>query len=274
MAFLLALLIVAIKAGLVWPLAAKMWWTPLLASAQGGDFDSHFLLSMVMCVIIFVPAQLALAYCIVAFRDRAGAKASYSHGNNFMEVLWTSLALVFFIGMNAKGQSMWYHQRMEAAPADSLMVEATGEQFAWNFRYPGADGKFGKTDFMKVDNSAGNPLGLDPDDPAGKDDIVTTTLVVPVNKPLEVILHSKDVTHNFFVREMRIKQDAVPGMDLRIHFTPSVLSKDLPPHPDGTKGEYEIACSELCGLGHYKMRAFMQVVTQEEYEKFLKEHAR
>src|ERR1017187_1901696 len=203
MAFLLALLIVAITAGLVWPLLTKMWWTPFLASVQGANFDKHFLTSMVMCLLIFVPAQLALAYCVVAFKDKGGAKAVYSHGNNFMEVLWTSLAMVFFIGMNVLGQSMWAEQRFTAAPEGSLQVEATGEQFAWNFRYAGADGKFGKTDYMKVDNSAGNPLGMDPDDPAGKDDIVTSTLVVPVNRPLEVILHSKDVTHNFFVREMR-----------------------------------------------------------------------
>jgi cytochrome c oxidase subunit 2 len=264
MAFLLALLIVAITAGLVWPMASKMWWTPVLASVQGANFDKHFLTTMVMCVLIFVPAQLALAYCIVAFKDKGRAKAAvYSHGNNFMEVIWTSLAMVFFIGMNVLGQSMWAEQRFTGAPEGSLQVEATGEQFAWNFRYAGADGKFGKTDYLKVDNAAGNPLGLDPDDPAGKDDIVTSTLVVPVNRPLEVILHSKDVTHNFFVREMRIKQDAVPGMDLRIHFTPSLLGD-----------HYEVACSELCGLGHYKMRAYMKVVTQPEYEKFLKEHAR
>jgi cytochrome c oxidase subunit 2 len=269
MAFLLALTIIVITASLCWPLMAKMWWTPFLASAQGSAFDQHFVLSMVMCALIFIPAQAALAYCIVAFKDKGGAKAVYSHGNNAMEMLWTSLALVFFIGMNVLGQKMWAEQRFTAAPEGSLQVEAVGEQFAWNFRYPGADGKFGKTDYLKVDNSAGNPLGLDPDDPAGKDDVVTSTLVVPVNRPLEMILHSKDVTHNFFVREMRIKQDAVPGMDLRIHFTPNVLTKD---RPGG--GDYEIACSELCGLGHYKMRAYMKVVTQQEYEQFLKEHAR
>src|ERR1035438_7403341 len=178
----------------------------MLASAQGASFDKHFLLTMILCAIILVPAQFALAYVVVRFKDKPGAKAFYSHGNNKFELLWTSLAMIFFIGMNVLGQKMWAEQRFTAASADSLQVEATGEQFAWNFRYAGADGKFGKTDFMLVDNSAGNPLGIDPADPAGKDDIVTTTLVVPVNRPLEVILHSKDVTHNFFVREMRIKQ--------------------------------------------------------------------
>ena len=263
MAILFAIVLVVCTAGLVWPLLAKIWWIPVLASEQGSGFDQHFLLSIVMCAVIFVPAQLALAYVIVRFRDRGGAVSGYSHGNNAFEALWTGLALVFFLGMNALGQPMWAKQRFDKAPANSLQVEVTGEQFAWNIRYPGPDGKFGKTDYKLMDNSGGNPLGIDPADPSGKDDVVSPTLVVPVNRPLEIILHSKDVTHNFFVREMRIKQDAVPGMELKIHFTPSLLGD-----------HYEIACSELCGLGHYKMRSYMKVVTEEEYEKWLKSQAR
>lgn len=262
MAILFAIVLVVVTTACVYPFMAKMWWTPALASVQGVNFDKHFMLSLILCGIIMVPAQLALAYCIVAFKDKGGAKADYSHGNNVMELMWTTLALVFFIGMNVLGQSMWAEQRFTPASADSLQVEVTGEQFAWNMRYPGPDGKFGKTDYTLIDNSAGNPVGLDPNDPAGKDDVLATTLVVPVNRPLEVILHSKDVTHNFFVAEMRIKQDAVPGMDLRIHFTPN------------REGKYEIACSELCGLGHYKMRSFMEVVSQAKYDQWLKDHAR
>lgn len=273
MAIFFALVLIVCTVGLVYPLLAKMWWIPFLASQQGAGFDQHFLLSIVMCAIIFVPAQLVLAYVIVRYADRKGAVAGYSHGNNTFEALWTGLALVFFLGMNAAGQKMWAAQRFDPAPENSLQVEVTGEQFAWNMRYAGPDGQFGKTSPALMDNSSGNPLGIDPNDPLGKDDIVSPTLVVPVNRPLEILLRSKDVTHNFFVREMRIKQDAVPGMELKIHFTPTVLTKDRPTGGDSTK-DYEIACSELCGLGHYKMRSYMRVVTEEEFAAWLKSQAR
>src|SRR5216684_8545779 len=120
MAILLALLIVAITAGLVWPLLAKMWWIPFLGSVEGAGFDQHFMTSIVMCAVIFVPAQLALAYAIVRYKDSAGAKAEYSHGNNFFELLWTGLAFIFFIGMNVLGQPMWAKQRFDAAAPGSL----------------------------------------------------------------------------------------------------------------------------------------------------------
>jgi cytochrome c oxidase subunit II len=135
------------------------------------------------------------------------------------------------------------------------------KQFAWNFRYPGPDGVFGRTDIKLVNDAAGNPLGIDPNDPAGKDDIVSATLKVPVNKPIRLIMHSRDVIHNFYVRELRMKQDIVPGMEIPLHFTAKTI------------GTYEVPCSELCGLGHFQMRTTMQVMSEADFEAWKKQQA-
>ncbi len=132
-------------------------------------------------------------------------------------------------------------------------------QFAWYFRYPGADGKFGATKPELQDASAGGEgaIGLDTTDPASKDDVVTGTMYVPVNREVEVTLRAADVIHSFFIPAMRFKQDAVPGIAIHMHFTPI------------TVGDYEIACSQLCGLGHYKMHGILKVVNQEDYDKWM-----
>jgi cytochrome c oxidase subunit 2 len=140
-----------------------------------------------------------------------------------------------------------------------IEIEVTGAQFQWYFRYPGADGVFGKTDAQKFAKAAeGNPLGIDPADPAGRDDILSTAMVVPVGHTVQLHLRAQDVVHSLFIPAMRFKQDTVPGMDIHAHFTPTQI------------GAYEIACAELCGIGHYRMRAMVRVVSDEAFEKWMK----
>jgi len=152
------------------------------------------------------------------------------------------------------GRKAWAMDRYTPPARDAIQIEVTESQFVFTFRYPGPDGKFGRLDPKLVDAPAGNPLGLDPNDPNGKDDIVTATLKVPVNRPIELLLRSQDVIHNFNVRELRLQQDAVPGMMIPIHFTATQA------------GEYAIVCTQLCGLGHNKMNASLRVVSAEEYQ--------
>ena len=137
----------------------------------------------------------------------------------------------------------------------------TTTQFVYTFRYPGADGKFGRLDPAMISAPTGNPLGLDPNDPAGRDDIVVPALTVPVDRPIELLLRSQDVVHNFFVRELRLQQDSVPGMMVPVHFTANRI------------GQYEIVCTQLCGLGHNTMHSFLNVVSESDYESFLKRQA-
>ena len=240
---------------------AKTWWLPVGASAAAAGIDHHFTVTFILMGVVFVAAQLALGYLVWSYRDRGSApgKESYSHGNTKLEIVWTVLTTVLFVGMNLASSSIWASERFRQAEANAVHVEVTGMQFAWYFRYPGPDGKFGVTKPELEDASAGGEaaLGMDPKDPASKDDVVSGVMVVPVNREIEVILRSHDVIHSFFVPQMRFKQDAVPGLAIHMHFTPIQT------------GEFEIACAELCGLGHYKMHGFVKVVSQEEFDKWL-----
>lgn len=240
----------------------KKWWLPVGASAAAAGIDHHFLVSFVMMGVVFVAAQLVLGYLVWKYRaGGSSAKVDYSHGNTTLELVWTVLTAVLFVGMNLMSSSIWASERFRAAEANAVRVEVTGMQFAWYFRYPGPDGKFGVTKPELEDASAGGEaaLGLDPKDPASKDDVVTGVMVVPVNREVEVILRAHDVIHSFFVPAMRFKQDAVPGLAIHMHFTPIQT------------GEFEIACAELCGLGHYKMHGILKVVSQEEFDKWFAE---
>jgi cytochrome c oxidase subunit 2 len=260
MALLLALAITVITVVSMYFFTAEGWQMPPYISEYGEAYDSHFMLTMTAMGIVFFLAQLALAYVVFRYRGQGG-KASYSHGNTLMEVTWTSAALVLFVGLVLVGQHIWQQAHTEPPQADALRVELWGQQFVWYARYPGPDGQFGRTLPELMKESAGNPLGLDPNDATSRDDVVMPVMAVPVNRQVDLVLRSKDVTHNFFVRELRLKQDAVPGLETRLHFTASQV------------GNYEIPCSELCGLGHYQMRSFLQVKSPEEFEQWLRENA-
>ncbi len=239
---------------------AKTWWLPAGASALAPAIDHHFTITFIVMGIVFVAAQLSLGVLVWMYRDRKDArKAEYSHGNLKLEIVWTVLTAVLFVGLNLMSRGIWASERFRAAGANAVRVEVTGMQFAWYFRYPGPDGKFGATKPELEDASAGGEgaLGLDTTDPASKDDVVSGIMVVPVNREVEVILLAHDVIHSFFVPAMRFKQDAVPGLAIHMHFTPNQTC------------EFEIACAELCGMGHYKMHGILKVVSQDEFDKWL-----
>jgi cytochrome c oxidase subunit 2 len=175
--------------------------------------------------------------------------------------VWTVLTAILFIGLNLGGSKIWAANRFEPAQSGAVPVEVTGMQFQWYFRYPGPDGKYGRTKPELVDPSSGGEaaLGMESNDPAAKDDVVTNTMVLPVGREVDLTLRSEDVIHSFFVPAMRFKQDAVPGLMIHMHFTPSKI------------GNYEIACAELCGLGHYRMHGVLRVVSQADFDKWLAE---
>lgn len=236
------------------------WWFPPPISQHGQAYDQHFSATLWITGIIFFLDQMALGWVIFRFRDD-GKRATYTHGNNTMEALWTSATAVLFIGLVLLGTRIWAAVHFETAPADALRIEVSAKQFAWSFRYAGPDGQFGRTDIRLINDAAGNPFGIDEKDPAGKDDIVSASVKVPAGKPVLLILKARDVIHNFFVRELRLKQDLVPGMEIPFHFTADKI------------GVYEVACSELCGLGHHQMRTTLEVMSQADFEKWKRDQA-
>jgi cytochrome c oxidase subunit II len=257
-AVMLSLVLVALVATVVFIFASGRWDPPPAITPVGHLIDHQYKLTLAVTAIVFILSQLGLAWVVFRYRDR-GQRAEYTHGNNTMEILWTSATAILFIGLGLMGYKAWGAVRFTQAAPDAAQVEVTANQFVFNFRYPGPDGKFGKLDPKEISASTGNPLGIDPNDPAGKDDIVVPTLTVPVNREIQLLIRSQDVIHNFYVRELRLQQDAVPGLVIPIHFVANKL------------GRYEIVCTQLCGLGHYRMRSFMDVVSQSDYEKFLKQ---
>ncbi len=237
----------------------RYWWFPPSAATHGALLDSQFVITLVVTGVVFIAAQVALGYLLVKYKAKKGGKADYSHGNNKLEVLWTTATAILFFLMVLPGQGIWADLYIRQAPADALQIEVTGQQFAWNIRYPGPDGQFGRIAPEFIDDAAGNPVGLDPSDPAGQDDLVLPTMAIPINRPIELLLRTKDVTHAFSVRELRIKQDTVPGLLIPLRFT-----------ADRT-GNFEIACAELCGLGHHRMRSFIEVLSEADYQNWLAE---
>jgi cytochrome c oxidase subunit II len=253
----LGIVIWGITIASVWMFVSGRWWFPESISEHGPQVDSQFMITIIVVGIAFTAAQVGLGWVVWKYRDNASAqRATYSHGNNRLEIVWTVVTAVIFISLAIMGQRVWASLNLHAAPPGSFQVEVVAQQFAWNFHYAGKDNAFGRTDPQMIDDTT-NPVGLVDTDPNSKDDSVVATLVIPVNRPTELILRSKDVTHSFWVPQLRFKQDLVPGMNIHVHFTANKV------------GKYELACAELCGMNHFKMKSFMLVLPDNEFNELV-----
>jgi cytochrome c oxidase subunit 2 len=230
---------------------------PVAASTHAGEIDEMIVLVHWLMAILFIGWGLFFLFVLVRFRKGANPKASYTGAKGKISkgtevaVAVVEVVLLVFYAIPA------WAKRVKALPSENeaVVVKVVGEQFAWNVQYHGPDGKFGRTDPKLV--SADNPLGLDRTDPNAKDDVTTINqLNLPVDRPVLVHLSSKDVIHSFGLYEMRIKQDAIPGMSIPVWFIPNRI------------GQYEIACSQLCGLGHFRMRGFVTVQSGADFQKW------
>jgi cytochrome c oxidase subunit 2 len=244
-----------------------------LASAHGGQIDSLIGWTHLFMLLLFVGWGGFFAYALIRFRRSRHPVANYtgvtSHVSSYSEV---AVAVVEAVLLFAFSIPIWA-ARVDHPPPENeaLLVQVTGEQFAWNIHYAGPDGKFGRTDVKLIDLQS-NPLGLDRSDPAAKDDVTTVNqLYLPVNRPIIVRLRSKDVIHSFGVPQFRVKQDAVPGFTIPIWFIPNVTTAEMRIRTGNPDFQYEIACAQLCGLGHAKMRGFVTVQTAEEFQKWLED---
>lgn len=233
---------------------SKRWWFPENISVHGVGIDSQYAITLAVVAFAFVAAQIGLGYVVWKYRSAPDKqRATYSHGNNRLEVVWTLVTALIFIGLAVMGQRVWASLHFQDAPAGSFEIHVIAQQFQWNFQYPGKDNVFGRTDPKLINDGSQNFVGLDDTDEHAKDDIVAPTLVLPLNRPVKIILRSRDVTHSLWIPNMRFKQDAVPGLEIPLHFTAT------------KEGLYEIACAELCGQLHYKMGAKMLVIPAAEH---------
>jgi len=252
---------------LIWLLAIVItaffsfgWSFPPLAS-NFSQIDKQFSLTLIITGIVFLLSHLLLGYFILKYQEKKSSIAKYYLGNLRLEIAYGTLLIVIFITLAATSQNIW-NKIYSANPKNPLEIEAVAKQFEWQFRYAGSDNVFGKIDLTQIEKD-NNPLGLDKNDPDGNDDILTgSELVVPLGESIRLYLRSQDVIHSFFVPNLRVKQDVMPGMLMKLHFQATKI------------GEYEIASAELCGLGHYRMKAKLKVVSKEDFDTWLKNNAK
>lgn len=235
----------------------KTWLPPLKSDRIA--IDHALAITLVVTGLVFIVTNLMLAWFGYAYQDGPGAKAAYWHDSPRLEMTWTLVTAGILAIFLFNALSLWA-KVTAPPPADAVLIEVTGQQFAWNVRYPGKDGVLGKTDHLQA--SQDNPIGLVKDDPAAKDDLLLLNqMYLPKDRPVRVQVRSMDVIHSFFLPNFRVKQDAMPGMTIDIWFTPTEL------------GDFEIACAEHCGLGHYRMRGAVHVVPAADLDKTVAEAA-
>lgn len=245
----------------------NLWWTPDVVTKGGEKID--FLLHLIfwLTAVVFFVTQGVFIYFLIKYRRRRGVPAYYSHGNNSLEIVWTTIPAVIFIALAVYSNRLWNSELRHPAPEGSIPIDIVAYQYGWHIRNPGRDGKLG--DF-KPTVSPDNWFGLTDSTPgaqsseAGKDDYQSENLLtVPVGKPVVIHLRSLDVIHAFYVPEFRMYQDVVPGRQIDwVWF-------------EATKpGNFELACSQLCGSGHYNMKAKIAVVPMEDYQKLVAEKSK
>ena len=257
------------------------------ASAHGEDLDSLFNVTLFFTGIVFVLTHVALFWFSYKYRYQRDGKALFMPHDNKLEVIWTVVPAVVMVVLVVQGLVVWNDVMADVQPdEDYIEIEAMGMQFAWLLRYPGPDGKLGGRDFRKI--SALNPIGQDWSDTKNLDDFQPNDIVLPVGKKVRVRILSRDVLHDFDLPHFRVKMDAVPGIPTSFVFTPTMTTEDYreslshyeeyqipsdPLEPDGPQlwetFDYELACAELCGKGHFSMRKLVKIVSEEEYEAWL-----
>ena len=216
------------------------WMLPPGASTFAGKIDFIYYVILAITGIAFFVMEAALMVFLIKYRARPGRKAEYIHGSTKAEITWTSVTAVTVVILGMMSLPVWNLVKgRNSVPADAYPLAIQAQQFEWHVTYPGKDGQLGSADDFELRNQ----------------------LHVVVNRPTVVTLTSIDAIHSFFVPAWRLKQDAVPGLHIRVWFQPTQV------------GEFELGCAELCGLGHYRMRAQVVVHTQEDYDRWLAEQS-
>ncbi|OSZ81472.1 cytochrome C oxidase subunit II [Chitinophagaceae bacterium IBVUCB2] len=239
------------------------------ASDHGVLIDRMLYITIALTGIVFVITQVALFWFSFKYQESDKRKAFFYPHNNKLELIWTvipAIALTILVGF---GLFYWFKITGDA-PKDSMIVEVTGKQFGWEFRYPGKDGILGKKYFKKVDPANNNPAGQLWEDQANHDDIfMEQEMHLVVNKPVKLVIGAKDVIHDVGLAHFRMKMDAVPGTPTTMWFTPRFTTKEMAEKTGKPNFTYEISCDQMCGQGHWSMRGVIVVETQEEFDAWM-----
>jgi len=261
MAKIFSITIILIAIGSAIPIIRHTWYPPQDISTHGAIIDEQMGETMAEAGISFLAAQFILAIFIWQYSNSDPKRKVKNFPGGAMGLVIAAFLLVGteVLALGAFGAKAWANVYFTAPAANAMPIQVQAGQFAFYFRYPGPDGKFGPIHPDKIDEGTQNFFGLDIDgDKDSKDDIVTAEMAIPVNREIHLLMHSKDVGHSFFVPELRVQQDFVPGLDVSLHFTATKV------------GKYEIVCTQLCGLGHYNMKAYLEVMSQSNFDDWVK----
>ena len=254
------------------------------ASAHGGTLDDMFNITLGITYIVFVLTHVALFWYAWKYRGRRGRKALFMPHDTKLELVWTAIPAIVMCFLVVNGLMAW-NEVMGDDGDEDIEIEATGSQFSWAIRYPGEDGKLGEKDYRSITGL--NALGQVWTDTKNLDDFNADKIVLPIGKKVRVRITAKDVLHNFDLPHFRVKMDAIPGLPTFFYFTPNITTKDYrknlakypeynepdPNSPDKKLWEtfnFDLACAELCGSGHYAMKKIVEIVSEEDYNKWLK----
>jgi cytochrome c oxidase subunit 2 len=264
MAKLFAVTIIVIAIASAIPILLHIWVAPEDISTHGAMIDDQMSETMAEAGISFLAAQFVLAFFIWKFSNRSpdAQLQKFPGGAKGLVIAAILVVGVEVLALGVFGVKAWANVYLTPPSANAMPIQVQAGQFAFYFRYPGPDGKFGSTHAELINEGQQNYFGLDPEhDVDARDDIVAAEMAIPVNKEIHLLMHSKDVGHSFYVRELRVQQDFVPGLDVSLHFTATKV------------GKYEIVCTQLCGLGHYNMKAYLEVMSQQDFDDWLKKEA-
>jgi cytochrome c oxidase subunit II len=240
--------------------AMHTWWMPPAASTAGPAIDRQMQQTLIGTGALFIAGQLLLAFFAFSATDKSSPQKTRLFPGGPVPLVIAAIVVVGIeiFSLTFVGSKTWAAMYLAPPDADSIRIDVQAQQFAFYFHYAGPDQRFGAVHADKIDDAIGNYFGLDPiRDIAAQDDIVSASLVIPVNRPVALTLHSRDVGHSFFVPALRVQQDFVPGLDIPLHFTATQT------------GKFEIVCTQLCGWGHYNMKAYLRVVDQHDYDQWL-----
>jgi len=244
-------------------------WLPEAANELGRDWDNIFGIFSIPIIIVFFLTHFALFVFIYRYRYKKGRIGTYFPESHKLEMIWTAIPAVVMIALVALGIPKW-NQFTKKPSDDAMHIRVTGMQFKWMINYPGADGEFGDRNIRKNGNLS-NLLGLDPEDSKGMDDLFPDEIVIPVDKEIYFQIGALDVLHDFYLPHFRAKMDAVPGVPTGFGITADVTTAEMREKLDDPNFEFEVACAELCGTGHWNMKKVLRVVEQDEYDAWVAE---
>ena len=239
------------------------------ASLEGENIDTMMWITIIVTGVVFFITQICLFVFSYKYQEKDNKKAYYFTHNNNLELLWTGVPAIVLTVLVVFGLKYWFKFTSDA-PKDAQIVEVTGHQFGWEFRYPGQDNVLGKKNFKLTDPVHSNSLGVDWKDEASHDDIhVSSTMHLVVGKPVKLVINSQDVIHDVGLSHFRMKMDAVPGIPTTLWFTPKYTTEEMKVRTGNTNFVYELSCDQMCGKGHFSMRGTIIVENQADFDKWI-----